>query len=180
MADIEWRDIPGYKGRYQASSDGRVKSLARIVYGSGCCPFRPIPERVLKPHLHPSGRLLVLLHRDGPKTQLVHRLVALAFLSDSYFDGAYVCHGDGNPLNNNVENLRWATNSENQYDSIRHGTHAEARKTHCVNGHPFDDANTLIGRNSNGRPRRDCRRCNTERASRKRARKRAERMGAVS
>ncbi len=31
----EWRDIEGYEGLYQVSNEGRVKSLERMVDGTG-------------------------------------------------------------------------------------------------------------------------------------------------
>jgi hypothetical protein len=33
-----------------------------------------------------------------------------------------VAHGDGNIINNKPDNLRWASNAENQEDSRQHGT----------------------------------------------------------
>ena len=37
-------------------------------------------------------------------------------------EGLYVLHGDGDPLNNYVGNLRYGTPSENNLDAIGHGT----------------------------------------------------------
>lgn len=34
------------------------------------------------------------------------------------------------------------TRSENEMDKVRAGTHHQTRKTHCPQGHPYDDANT--------------------------------------
>ena len=38
-----------------------------------------------------------------------------------------------------------------------------ARKTHCIRGHPFDEANTGTPAGRNGRVRRRCRTCDRER-----------------
>ena len=46
-----------------------------------------------------------------PKTMLVHRVVAEAFLPKG--DGYVVNHKDFNPANNCIENLEWCTDSEN-------------------------------------------------------------------
>lgn len=64
------------------------------------------------------------------------------------------------------------TKSENSRDAVAAGAHAMANKTHCKNGHPFDEANTYV----DGR-QRHCRVCNNE-ASR-RLRERRKKVGEV-
>lgn len=57
------------------------------------------------------------------KTLLVHRAVALAFLGEPLSDEqSCVAHFDGDPGNNHVSNLRWASYEENWEDRRRHGT----------------------------------------------------------
>lgn len=36
---------------------------------------------------------------------------------------------------------------------------ANAKKTHCAQGHPFDETNTYLNRNKSGRAQRTCRAC---------------------
>ena len=43
----EWRDIEGYKGKYQVSSYGRVKSLAKKSWNGHA--WWDKPETILKP-----------------------------------------------------------------------------------------------------------------------------------
>ena len=81
-----------------------------------------------------------------------------------------VCHDDSNASNNVVDNLRWDTRSANVLDQVRHGTHVQARKTHCPRNHPYDEQNTY--RNNQGR--RECRACHREAQAARRARRRQE------
>lgn len=95
---------------------------------------------------------------DGVKihrTYQVHALVLEAFIGPRP-SGMVCCHNDGDPLNNSVDNLRWDTQASNILDIVKHGNHLHANKTHCKNGHPFDEANTYV-HPKNGR--RQCRAC---------------------
>lgn len=152
MADITevWKPVAGYEGAYEVSSSGRVRSLPRLDRRG-----RRIQGRILAAHPLPKGHLRVKLSRDGDYEQgSVHRMVLTAF-SGPPPDGHESLHGDGDPTNNNIENLRWGTRSENNLDRVRHGTHHQAIKTHCPRGHPYDVANTY--RTSDGR--RICKEC---------------------
>lgn len=141
-----WLPVVGYEGLYAVSDAGNVRSLARV----NICG-RPVRERVLKPRRHPDGHLRVTLCRGGvQKTFLVHRLVATAFLPDPG-PNEECCHGDGDPSNNAVSNLRWDSRSENHRDCVRHGTHNHARKTHCPRGHPLAGNNLVPSKITRGR-----------------------------
>ena len=142
MSETEevWRPVIGWEGLYEVSNKGRVRSLPRHVEGKGIRKFWP--GRVISQSAHPDGGHKYLkLCRDGTSTTVrVHRLVLEAFVGPP--EGRMCCHINGNPADNRVENLYWGTNSDNQYDSVRHGTHVQARRTHCPQGHPYDEANT--------------------------------------
>ncbi len=72
-----------------------------------------------------NGYLKFCYHKDGIRTTMyVHCFVAKIFLGDKSDQGLEVCHYDGNPLNNSLENLRWGTQKENSADRDRHGTTA--------------------------------------------------------
>ena len=69
-------------------------------------------------------------------TRLVHRLVLEAFVGPRP-EGMVARHLNGDPGDNRLENLAWGTQSENNYDKVRHGTHHNANKTHCPSGHEY-------------------------------------------
>jgi hypothetical protein len=61
----------------------------------------------------------------------VHRLVALTFIGPPPKGRPQVAHWDGNPKNNALSNLRYASASENTLDKVRHGR-MPARKTSVI------------------------------------------------
>jgi hypothetical protein len=70
---------------------------------------------------------------------------------------------------NRLENLYWASRSENLRDQVRNGKHPLARRTHCVNRHEFTPENTRM--NPNGG--RLCRQCERDKDRRWKRRNRA-------
>ncbi len=52
------------------------------------------------------------------------------------------------------EHLYLGTYSDNTYDKIRAGNHPQAKKTHCLRGHVYDEDNTYLYRGG-----RSCRAC---------------------
>ena len=119
-----WLPIPGYEGIYEASNQGRIRSLDRFVnHGLGSAK-RKIKGRVLKCNPGNHGYPAVNLYKDGKVTFLcVHRLIALTFIGPCPKDHE-VAHNDGNRLNPKASNLRYATRAENMQDAIKHGTAA--------------------------------------------------------
>lgn len=128
-----WLPVVGYEGRYEISDHGRVRSL----HGQG----RLMTLQVRK---H-GGHLSVLLKAKDkkPKNITVHTLVMSAF-SGPRPEGMEVCHNNGDPTDNRLENLRYGTASENHLDRVRHGVHHQTRKTHCTQGHPYSGANLYV------------------------------------
>lgn len=114
-----WKDIKRYKGFYQVSSLGRIKSLSRRVrkYNG----YKINKERILKDTKHSIGYRQVTLCKKGvTKTFLVHRLVADAFV-DNPLKLSQVNHRDTNKTNNIWVNLEWT-------DAVGNLTHAVANK----------------------------------------------------
>lgn len=107
----EWRPVVGYEGLYEVSNLGEVRSLPRIMksrHGNGMGYH--MKGKVLRKVIDSHGYHVVQLghHKQGH----VHRLVLEAFVPNP--DNKPCCdHIDANRINNNLNNLRWATYSEN-------------------------------------------------------------------
>jgi hypothetical protein len=167
MSDDEWRPLAGYEGLYEVSSDGQVRSLDRITNDG-----RHLKGRALKAHANKErgGYLNVSPSKDGVQHSMrVHKLVAAAFLGPQP-DGTEIRHLNGNPADNRAENLAYGSRSENQLDSVEHGTQVNARKTRCPQGHEYTPENTYIQPGGG----RICRTCLREYGRRWKARKRME------
>lgn len=113
----KWKDIPGYEGIYQASTDGSIRTCEGKTTFTKRHGVRHWKQRVLKQKLtsNKKGRTdaRVILWKDGQeKTWLVARLVAMTWCS-GYQDGFTVNHINGNPLDNRAENLEWITLRQN-------------------------------------------------------------------
>jgi len=101
-----WKPVLGLEGKYEVSDRGRVRSR----------------YRVRRTHANGEGYLQATLpFSTGPRSVGVHRLVLEAFVGPCP-EGKQAAHLDGNPGNNRVENLVWATPGENARHKIRHGT----------------------------------------------------------
>lgn len=153
----EWRTIPGFEGYYEVSSAARVRSVPRIVpalRGSYLGTNYRRQGKIISQRQSLRGHMMVGLSVNGVRvTRGVHRLMLMAFVGGG--DGLHACHINGIPDDNRLENLRWGTNSDNQLDSVHHGTHWKARNTHCPQGHEYDIENTFYS----VRGHRRCREC---------------------
>lgn len=116
-----WKDIPGYEGKYQASSLGRIRSLDRQIGTPGTVGCKFMKGRVLRPGPTKSGHLYVVLGHGAAGTP-VHQLIALTFIGPRP-EGTEVCHNDGDPTNNQADNLRYDTRTNNILDVFKNGKH---------------------------------------------------------
>lgn len=117
-----WKPVPGYEGLYEVSDQGRVRSLDRYVQCSGPVKGAYVSfkkGRLLRPGPSNYGHLSVVLGRG--QTRMVHDLVLRAFVGCPPAKHE-CCHGNGDPSDNRLENLRWGTRSENILDAVKHGT----------------------------------------------------------
>lgn len=123
-----WKDIPGYEGRYQASTEGRIRSVDHVescVPKDGKKPYtRTRKGQVLKACPGSNGYLYVGLRKEQSVENStfcpVFHLIAKTFLGERP-KGANICHADGDKSNNRLENLRYDTNRENHIDVYRCG-----------------------------------------------------------
>lgn len=140
--DEIWKPIPEYEGYYEVSDQGRVRSIDRVIVRDNGMP-QTVRSRVLRPALNRLGYEGCHLYRRGMGEGFsVHRLVLLAFVGPCP-EGMEVRHLNGVPADNRLTNLRYGTSLENKMDIIRHGRHPEMMKTHCKQGHPFDNFNLV-------------------------------------
>lgn len=119
-----WKDIPGYEGKYQASTEGRIRSLDRLVYGRNWYTqklfLRKIPGKILKPgKFCKAGHVSVVLGHKAAGTP-VHQLIMRTFVGPAP-EGQEVRHKNGNPADNRLVNLEYGTRRENILDVFRQG-----------------------------------------------------------
>ena len=102
-----WKPI--LEGRYEVSNKGRVRSLvSNTLSGDG----------IMKLQKDKAGYVYVVIDN---RLMLVHRLVGKAFLPNPK---ETINHKNGKKDDNRVENLEWATHSEN----VRHAFTVLGRK----------------------------------------------------
>ncbi|EGQ4394612.1 HNH endonuclease [Staphylococcus pseudintermedius] len=108
-----WKDVLGYEGIYEVSNFGRIRTHKNKTTYTKKHGVRHWKQRYLK-NKTPNGRdVRVTLWKNGKsKGFLVHRLVAFAFIPTIKGKNC-INHIDGNPKNNNVENLEWCNHLEN-------------------------------------------------------------------
>ena len=99
-----WRTISEFPN-YQVSNIGRVMNIKT--------------SRILKTYINGFGYEIVTLSNNlSVSSKVCHRLVASEFI-DNPNNKPLVDHIDRNKLNNNIDNLRWVTHSENQMNKTK-------------------------------------------------------------
>lgn len=131
----EWKDIPNYKGLYQASNFGRIKRIKSIVKSSNRNDgSRTTPERLLKQNLKRNGYLTVDLSKDGiVKTISVHRIIAKTFIPNEDITKSEIDHINCNKKDNRVENLEWVSPRENKDRALKNKLYNNSNKKQVRN-----------------------------------------------
>ena len=106
--------------KIKVSDDGKIYTLDHsYLRKNGRLDNRK--GKQLRPSVDKYGYERVVLTKDGiRKTYSVHKLVALAFIPNPE-NKTTINHIDGNKRNNNVSNLEWATEKENQNHKWKNG-----------------------------------------------------------
>lgn len=124
----KWKDIDKYKGYYQISNKGRVRSLDRIVnnrYGK-----RVVKSRQMKVFKDSYGYGVVSLCKNG-KTEMtrVHRLIAEVFIPNPE-NKPCINHKNGIKYDNRMSNIEWCTYKENNNHAIKNGLNNQKGELH--------------------------------------------------
>ena len=130
-----WAYIPGYEGLYEASTDGRIRTVLGKTTHDKLRPKRVWKQRELKQskkYRHKSKKnydYMVTLWKDNkPHKHLVARLIAATFCGNNLNTDLTVNHIDGNPLNNHSNNLEWISRADNIRYGFDNGQYTNACK----------------------------------------------------
>ena len=107
-----WKSVVGYEKLYEVSNLGNVRSIERYVkytkWKTGT-HFQLRKQKLLKQVKMKNGYIRVEISDNGNhKLQLVHRLVAQAFIPNPN-NYSQINHIDCNKENNCVDNLEWCS-----------------------------------------------------------------------
>jgi len=120
MSSEEWKYVIDYKGYYEVSNLGRVRSVNRTIIRSDG-KVKTFKSVILKRYMLPSGYIQIKLSKSNiTKSHYVHRLVSSSHLGIDN-NKSEVNHIDGNKMNNYVTNLEWCTPSYNNLHAFSTG-----------------------------------------------------------
>lgn len=117
-----WKDVGGFKGRYEISNLGRVRCLDSHRFMEAILSGESPPKKIRRQHVASNGYLTVSFTWERKvKTFHVHSLVCKTFLGPRP-KNFHAGHRNGDQKDNRLENLRWVSAVENAADKVPHGT----------------------------------------------------------
>jgi len=122
----EWRPIPRYGDRYEASNLGRIRSL--LFVNGQVSKKRDAPLVLAATPCSGYPAVSLATGRGRWVTEHVHRLVLEAFVGPCPSSRHEAAHEDGDRNNARLDNLSWKTFEENESDKIRHGTDPQGER----------------------------------------------------
>jgi hypothetical protein len=159
-----WYEMARFPG-YRINQQGEVLSMKQGE------------PRVMKSWVS-EGRRRVMLRQDGKYVNCKIAVLLLTTFVGPRPEDLEACHNDGNSLNDALSNLRWDTSTANNLDQVRHGTHYEANRTKCDQGHDYTPENTMWrygkGGKAGGKKYRKCKECHRLAIAAQRAKKKAQ------
>jgi hypothetical protein len=104
----EFIEIKGFEGRYAINLKGYVLNIKK--------------NTILKPYTNGVGYYRIAFYGENKKKHqfYVHRLIAIHFIPNPK-NKEFINHIDGNPSNNDINNLEWCTKSENGKHAYKMG-----------------------------------------------------------
>lgn len=126
--DDKFYPLKNYESFYEINKKGVVRSLDRLV-NSSYNAKRIIKGKIIKPELSNMGYLRIPLSIKGVIRSKIglHRLIAINFIQNPN-NFKIINHKDNNPLNNDLNNLEWCTQSHNMHHKFNTGYIHHRRK----------------------------------------------------
>lgn len=109
-----WADVPGYEGRFQASTLGRVRSLLTVRGKAGpyIVGWRRAPDNRMR---------VVLSDARGDRSDILVSSVILSTFIGSRPPGMEAAHENDDPTDDRLANLAWKSSKANKADARRNG-----------------------------------------------------------
>jgi hypothetical protein len=117
----EWKDIPDYFGKYQASTLGRVKSSM---------PHNGTFERILRQTPTKKGYVSCGLYKNKKRGSfLIHRLIAITYIPNPQ-NLPEVNHKKGDKKDNRPCAIEWSTHNDNISHAVENSLIQKGEKCH--------------------------------------------------